>query len=78
MKTFILLLIAVLGAVITSTAQFSAIVSASGPTTFCLGKSVQLKGSVIPSSQYQYQWLRNGTAVLGANSSSYLAKASGS
>jgi alpha-tubulin suppressor-like RCC1 family protein len=51
------------------------VVSADGPTTFCEGDSVILSST---TSAQGYQWLLNGAAIAGAESSSYVATTSGS
>ncbi len=53
----------------------SYVISTSGPITFCKGQSVTL--SVSPPSA-TYQWKKNGVAIAGATSLTYMAKASGS
>lgn len=51
-----------------------ATITAAGPTVFCLTDAVLL--SAVPG--LSYQWLRNGTAIIGANTANYPANASGS
>ncbi|MCX7930360.1 MAG: T9SS type A sorting domain-containing protein [Chlorobi bacterium] len=46
------------------------------PTTFCEGGSIVLSITAIPNG-YSAQWLRNGTAISGANNSAYRATESG-
>jgi len=54
----------------------TAIATAGGPTTFCQGDSVELTANT--GTNYTYQWNLGGTAILGATSVSYWAKAAGS
>jgi len=49
-------------------------ITAGGATTFLEGRSVTLSSS---NTGTAFQWLRNGAAISGANSSSYIATASG-
>lgn len=77
MKKTILSIIATIGFVITTIGQVNISISANGSTTFCDGNNVLLKSSISPTSVYQYQWLKNGTDISGANSSSYTANTSG-
>ena len=77
MKKTILSIIAILGFVITTMAQVTVTITANGPTTICSGSSVQLSAVVSPSGVYQYQWIKNGTNITGANSSTYTANTSG-
>ena len=44
-------------------------IAADGPTTFCLGSSVNLNSTTIGTG-YSYQWMKNGTNIAGATSSS--------
>jgi hypothetical protein len=54
----------------------NASITAAGATTFCQGNSVTLNvGSVSGAS---YQWLQNGSLILGANGTSYSANEAGS
>lgn len=53
-----------------------AIATAAGPVNFCTGGSVLLNAS--PSTGYQYQWYRGGTAIGGATTNSYSATTTGS
>jgi hypothetical protein len=53
----------------------SAAVSASGPTTFCLGGNVTI--SVPTAAGVTYQWLSGGTPLTGATNASYTATTSG-
>ena len=50
-------------------------ISASGPTVFCEGGSVQLTGP--SASGVTYQWLRNGNPISGAVQAFYVATESG-
>ncbi len=50
---------------------------ASGPTSFCQGKNVQLNPQNPPAGS-TYQWQLNGTDISGATGVSYTAAASGS
>jgi hypothetical protein len=77
MKKTILSIIAIIGFVITTTAQVTVTISANGSTTFCSGNNVQLTSSISPTDVYQYQWFNNGTNITGANSASYTANTSG-
>ncbi|MCB9184764.1 MAG: T9SS type A sorting domain-containing protein [Flavobacteriales bacterium] len=54
----------------------SANVTAGGATSFCAGGSVTLSAST--GSGYTYQWLKNGTNLSGATSSTYTATTAGS
>jgi hypothetical protein len=45
-------------------------------TTFCLGDSVTIQANT--GAGLSYQWKRNGTDIIGANSTSYKARTSGS
>ena len=58
-----------------SCTQTTAVISAGGPTTFCIGDSVGLNANT--GAGFIWQWYRNGTAIAGANSSIYYAKLSG-
>lgn len=49
-------------------------ITAGGPTTFLEGRSVTLNSSNTGTS---FQWLRNGAAISGATSNSYVATTSG-
>jgi hypothetical protein len=44
-------------------------IAAGGPTTFCLGNSVTLSSTTVGTG-YGYQWMKNGSNIAGANSSS--------
>ncbi len=50
-------------------------ITASGPTDFCSGSSVQLSVSACTGSSYQ--WMKNGTNISGANSGTYTANTAG-
>jgi len=50
-------------------------VTASGPTTFCQGDSVVLR--VDTSSNYTYQWRKDGVNIVGATNDNYHASTSG-
>lgn len=50
-------------------------ISATGPTTFCSGNSVQLLSS--NSAGLNVQWLLNGNAIAGATDSNYVSSAAG-
>jgi hypothetical protein len=63
------------GTSVTVNALPSAVVSALGTTTRCLGDSVQLAANT--ASGYTYQWRLNGKAISGATSASYAAKSGG-
>ncbi len=77
MKKVLLTVITILEFVITTMAQVTVTITAGGSTTFCQGNNVQLTSLVVPSGVYQYQWVKNGTSITGANVSSYIADASG-
>jgi hypothetical protein len=47
----------------------------AGATTFCEGQSVKLKA--IEGIGYTYQWQKDGTPIIGATSSSYVASITG-
>lgn len=53
----------------------SAVLTASGPTTFCNGDSVKLQAST--GTGYTYYWKRNGTIVPGTVASAYTVKQQG-
>jgi hypothetical protein len=59
-------------------AQVTATISSGGPATFCTGNNVQLSSTIVPASVYQYQWMKDGNNISGANASSYTAAISGS
>jgi hypothetical protein len=52
-----------------------AIISASGPTTFCAGSSVTLNANT--GAGLTYQWFRSGVLLAGATSSSLVATSAG-
>jgi plastocyanin len=56
--------------------QASAQIAANGATTFCKGGSVLLNSNV-STGITSFQWLKNGTNISGATSSTYTAKAKG-
>ena len=78
MKKTILSIISIIGFAITTMAQVTATISSGGPTTFCTGNNVQLSSTIVPASVYQYQWMKDGNNISGANASSYTASISGS
>ncbi|MFC5271067.1 T9SS type A sorting domain-containing protein [Adhaeribacter terreus] len=51
-------------------------ISASGTTVICTGDSVMLTGATTTTG-VTYQWLQNGTAVTGATTATFNAKAAG-
>ncbi len=53
----------------------AAIISANGPTTFCIGQSVVLSAG--PVTGYTYQWYNNGAPILNATLDSYTASGNG-
>lgn len=53
-----------------------AIITPSGPTTFCSGTNVTLNATT--GTGYTYQWQLNGSNITGANGSSYTASSGGS
>ena len=55
---------------------FTPTIVAGGATTFCNGGSVTLQAS--NNAAYSYQWYKDAAIISGANSSSFLADASGS
>jgi hypothetical protein len=59
--------------------NFSATVKVVGSTVMCTGKTVTLNASPVSggSTTYTYQWRRNGTDIVGANGSSYIASTGG-
>ncbi len=61
--------------VVTVNAYPADTVSASGALTFCAGGSVTL--TVNSTTGATYQWLKNGTAISGAISNTYIANTSG-
>lgn len=64
------------GISVTANAAPSATITAGGATSFCTGGSVVLSANT--GTGLTYQWLRNGTNLSGATSSSYTAATSGS
>ena len=52
-----------------------AIISAAGPTTFCVGGSVTL--NVAPVAGSSYQWYKNALPIPGATATNYLATSAG-
>ena len=77
MKKTILSIIAIIGFSITTMAQVTATISSGGPTTFCTGSNVKLSSTIVPASVYQYQWIKDGVNITGANASSYTATITG-
>ena len=61
--------------VLTNSPLPSVSITATTPTTFCIGDSVTLSANAGLAS---YQWSRNGTAIAGATSASYTTKTAGS
>jgi hypothetical protein len=59
----------------TPTAACDAEIQPMGSTTFCQGGSVLLTANT--GSNFAYQWIKNGTAISGANTSSYTATTAG-
>ncbi len=53
----------------------TASVTPQGPTTFCLGDSVELKTPL--NNSYSYQWKRNNININGATGNKYQAKTAG-
>lgn len=51
-------------------------ISASGPTSFCLGDSVILTSSI--TNGVSYQWRKNGVNIAGATNYTYIALTAGS
>ena len=58
-----------------SCTQTAAVVTAGGPTSFCIGDSVLLSANT--GLNFQYQWYSNGVAIAGATGSTVYAKLSG-
>ncbi len=58
------------------TTPLSASITPDGATQICQGGSVKLYGNTC--SGYSYQWSTNGTTILGATASSYIATLPGS
>ncbi len=54
----------------------TAAISANGPTSICIGDTVDMSLSPIPG--FSYQWLANGSAIPGATNSSYSTSTAGS
>ncbi|MBK8341897.1 MAG: immunoglobulin domain-containing protein [Bacteroidetes bacterium] len=52
-----------------------AIISAAGPTTFCVGESVTL--NVSPVAGCSYQWYKDALPIPGATATNYLATTAG-
>lgn len=77
LKSILLTAVATLGLTTATIAQVTVTISANGSTTICSGNSVQLTGVVSPSSVYQYQWVRNGTNISGANGLNHTVNTSG-
>ncbi|MFI5219655.1 MAG: SBBP repeat-containing protein [Bacteroidia bacterium] len=55
--------------------SFTASITPSGPTTFCVGNNVLLNANT--GTGLTYQWKKNGINISGATSSTYSAYASG-
>ena len=55
------------------------VIVAKGPTTFCSGGSVELDATLLTDTAvpFSYQWYLNGSSILGATDSKYLATATG-
>lgn len=49
--------------------------TAAGPTTVCIGSTVQLQAQA--TAGYSYQWFKNNVAIAGATNATYTASASG-
>jgi hypothetical protein len=60
---------------VTPVANPTATITASGSTTICEGGSVTLNANT--GTGLSYQWKNNGSNILGANTSSYIANAAG-
>lgn len=58
-----------------SCVQTTAVVTASGATSFCIGDSSLLSANT--GVNFQYQWFSNGVAIAGATGSTTYAKLSG-
>lgn len=52
--------------------------TASGPTSFCIGGNVVFTSSITDTAGIQYQWLHNGTNIASANATMFTATDSGS
>ena len=63
------------GTTVTVNSNPTVSVTPQGPTTFCLGDSVQLKASY--KSTWLYQWKKNNTNINGATSNKIYAKTAG-
>ncbi len=61
--------------IVTVVSNPSAIISAAGPTSFCVGDSVILNSNT--GSGYTYSWKKYGNAITGATASSLSAQSSG-
>ena len=58
-----------------SCTQTTAVVTAGGPTSFCIGDSVLLSANT--GLNFQYQWYKNGVAIAGATNATTYAKLTG-
>ena len=63
-------------ATVTVTTPLAAVITASGPTTFCTGGNVQLTAT--PGSGLTYQWMYGGVAMTDSTNSEIVATTGGS
>jgi len=63
------------GTMATVNASPSATITPQGPTTFCAGGSVLLKGN--PGTGLTYQWKKGGNNIMGATNKNYTATLAG-
>ena len=77
LKSILLTAVAILGLTAATMAQVTVTISANGPTTFCNSGTAQLSSTITPAGIYQYQWIKDGLNIIGANSANYNATSTG-